>query len=190
MEAWPQPGQFAVVARGLVTIVIRSGDDTTRSTAKPGGINGRMRFDKEVQSLQPALKMGSRPHARHRSTQSAEEPGVPGLRGTGTGAGAAGPARGHCGDGHWTAALSRPAHKAEAVRAGLERAGLGHRYLPPYSPDLNPIEPAWSKLKARLRTKGARSREALDVALGPALRTITAQDARGWFRLCGYGPAN
>ena len=84
--------------------------------------------------------------------------GVPGLRGTGTGAGAAGPARGHCGDGHWTAALSRPAHKAEAVRAGLDRVGLGHCYLPPYSPDSNPIEPAWSKLKARLRTKGAPAR--------------------------------
>lgn len=103
---------------------------------------------------------------------------------------AAGPARGHCGDGHWTAPLSRPAHKAEAVRAGLDRVGLGHRYLPPYSPDFNPIEPAWSKLKARPRTKGARTREALDTALGPALRTITAQDARGWFRLRGYGPAN
>ena len=83
-----------------------------------------------------------------------------------------------------------PAHKAEAVRAGLDRVGLGHCYLPPYSPDFNPIEPAWSKLKARLRTNGARTREALDTALGPALRTITAQDARGWFRLCGYGPAN
>jgi transposase len=78
------------------------------------------------------------------------------------------------------------AHKAEAVRGALDRAGLGHRYLPPYSPDLNPIEPAWSKLKTRLRAVGARSREALDAALGPALATITAQDARGWFRLAGY----
>ena len=76
------------------------------------------------------------------------------------------------------------------VRAALDRAGLGHRYLPPYSPDLNPIEQAWSKLKTRLRAQGARSREALDAALGPTLRTITAQDARGWFCLCGYGPTN
>ena len=83
-----------------------------------------------------------------------------------------------------------PAHKAEAVRGALDRAGLSHRYLPPYSPDLNPIEQAWSKLKARLRAEGARSREALDAALGPALATITAQDARGWFRLAGYAPAN
>ena len=82
------------------------------------------------------------------------------------------------------------AHKAEAVRAALDRAGLGHRYLPPYSPDLNPIEQAWSKLKARLRAEGARSREALETALGPALAAITGQDARGWFRLGGYAVAN
>jgi transposase len=82
------------------------------------------------------------------------------------------------------------AHKAEAVRAALDRAGLSHRYLPPYSPDLNPIEPAWSKLKARLRALGARTREALDEALGPALAAITARDARAWFRLAGYAAAN
>jgi transposase len=83
------------------------------------------------------------------------------------------------------------AHKAEAVRSTLDRAGLSHRYLPPYSPDLNPIEQAWSKLKARLRASGARSREALEEALGPALATITARDAHGWFRLAGYvAPAN
>jgi transposase len=82
------------------------------------------------------------------------------------------------------------AHKAEAVRSALDRAGLGHRYLPPYSPDLNPIEQAWSKLKTRLRAEGARSREALDAALGPALAAITGQDAPGWFRLGGYACAN
>ena len=83
------------------------------------------------------------------------------------------------------------AHKAEAVRSTLDRAGPSHRYLPPYSPDLNPIEQAWSKLKARLRANGARSREALEEALGPALATITARDAHGWFRLAGYvAPTN
>jgi transposase len=82
------------------------------------------------------------------------------------------------------------AHKAEAVRGALDRAGLAHRYLPSYSPDMNPIEPAWSKLKTRLRAVGARSREALEAALGPALATITAQDARGWFRLAGYPAAD
>ena len=79
-----------------------------------------------------------------------------------------------------------PAHKAEAVRDALDRAGLGHRYLPPYSPDLNPIEQAWSKLKARLRAEGARSREALEAGLGPALAALTDRDACGWFRLAGY----
>jgi transposase len=78
------------------------------------------------------------------------------------------------------------AHKAEAVRGALDRAGLAHRYLPPHSPDLNPIEPCWSKLKTRLRAEAARSREALEAALGPALAAITARDARGWFRLAGY----
>ena len=77
-----------------------------------------------------------------------------------------------------------PARKAEAVRDALDRAGL--RHPPPYSPDPNPIEQAWSKLKTRLRAEGARSREALEQALGPALAAITARDARGWFRLCGY----
>ena len=83
-----------------------------------------------------------------------------------------------------------PAHKAEAVRDALGRAGLDHRYLPAYSPDLNPIEQTWSKLKTRLRAVGARSRQALDQALGPALAAITAQDARGWFRLAGYPAAD
>jgi transposase len=78
------------------------------------------------------------------------------------------------------------AHKAEAVRSALDRVGLSYRYLPPYSPDLNPIEQAWSKLKASLRATGARSREALEEALGPALATISARDASGWFRLAGY----
>jgi transposase len=82
------------------------------------------------------------------------------------------------------------AHKAEAVRAALEAAGISYRYLPAYSPDLNPIEPCWSKLKAHLRAVGARSKEALDAALGPALDAITAQDARGWFRHAGYPAPN
>ena len=82
------------------------------------------------------------------------------------------------------------AHKAAKVREALDRAGLAHRYLPSYSPDLNPIERAWSKLEARLRAVGARSREALEAALGPALATITARDARAWFRLGGYPAAD
>jgi transposase len=82
------------------------------------------------------------------------------------------------------------AHKAEAVRAALEAAGIAYRYLPAYSPDLDPIEPCWSKLKTLLRTVGARSREALEQVLGPALDAITAEDARGWFRHAGYTAPN
>jgi transposase len=82
------------------------------------------------------------------------------------------------------------AHKAEAVRHAFEAAGIDYRYLPAYSPDLNPIEPCWSKLKGRLRAEAARSLDALDAALGPALDTITAEDARGWFRLAGYPAPN
>ena len=79
------------------------------------------------------------------------------------------------------------AHKAEAVRQALTAARIDHRYLPAYSPDLNPIEPCWSKLKTRLRAEEARTLDALEAELGPALATITAQDAQSWFRLCGYG---
>jgi transposase len=77
-------------------------------------------------------------------------------------------------------------HKAAAARAALDRAGLARRYLPPYSPDLNPIEQAWSKLKEGLRQFSPRTFEALDNALPSALATITATDARNWFQHCGY----
>ena len=77
-------------------------------------------------------------------------------------------------------------HKAAAARRALDRAGLERRYLPPYSPDLNPIEQAWSKMKERLRQAGARGIEALDDAVPDALAGITAADASAWFRHCGY----
>jgi transposase len=79
-----------------------------------------------------------------------------------------------------------PAHKAPRVRALLDRSGFGYRYLPAYSPDLNPIEPAWAKVKAELRRVAARTVEALHGACGPALAAITPQDAAGFFRHCGY----
>jgi hypothetical protein len=79
------------------------------------------------------------------------------------------------------------AHKAPRVRALLGRSGFGHRYLPAYSPDLNPIEPAWAKVKAALRRVAARTADTLHEALGPALASITPQDAAGFFRHCGYG---
>jgi transposase len=79
------------------------------------------------------------------------------------------------------------AHKVAGVRALIEAAGATLLYLPPYSPDLNPIEKAWSKLKQFLRTAKARSAEALDEALVEALKTITPDNAAAWFRHCGYG---
>ncbi len=77
-------------------------------------------------------------------------------------------------------------HRAAAVRDALRRADLAHRYLPAYSPDMNPIEPAWSKLKGRLRAVAPRTIEALDAALPDALSTITPEDTCAWFRHCGY----
>lgn len=59
-------------------------------------------------------------------------------------------------------------------------------FLPPYSPDLNPIEKMWSKVKQFLRQAKARTQEALEVAIKQALATITAADAQGWFESCGY----
>jgi transposase len=82
------------------------------------------------------------------------------------------------------------AHKTAAVRALLDDAGFAYRYLPRYSPDLNPIEPAWAKVKGRLRKAGARTVDELHAAIGPALAAISAQDARGFFRHAGYGRPN
>jgi transposase len=78
------------------------------------------------------------------------------------------------------------AHKAAIVRRALEAAGIGYRYLPAYSPDMNPIELAWSKLKANLRARAARSREALERAIPEAIATVTPSNAQGWFRHAGY----
>ena len=79
-----------------------------------------------------------------------------------------------------------PAHKAPKVRALLDRSGFAYRYLPAYSPDLNPIEPAWAKVKAELRRVAAHTVDALHEALGPALAAITPQHAAGFFRHRGY----
>lgn len=78
------------------------------------------------------------------------------------------------------------AHKTPAVRALLDGSGFAYRYLPSYSPDLNPIEPSWAKLKGKLRAVAARTADALHKALGPALDAVTAQDALGYFRKSGY----
>ena len=82
------------------------------------------------------------------------------------------------------------AHKGERVRELVEARGCELLFLPAYSPDLNPIEEAFSKVKALLRRAEARTREALIEALGRALDAVTAQDARGFFGHCGYRPAD
>lgn len=79
-------------------------------------------------------------------------------------------------------------HKADEVRELIEGAGCRLRLLPPYSPDLNPIEQTWSKLKGLLRSAAARTKEALEEALTAVIEQITAADARGWFAHCGYQP--
>ena len=78
------------------------------------------------------------------------------------------------------------AHKdAEAIRL-MESAGAEVWFLPPYSPDLNPIEKMWSKVKEFLRNAKGRTEELLFDAIAAALKTITAEDAQGWFSSCGY----
>ncbi len=79
-------------------------------------------------------------------------------------------------------------HKGARVRQLIEDKGCQVLFLPAYSPDLSPIEEAFSKIKAFLRRTGARTREALEEAICQALLTVTAQDAQGWFRHCGYLP--
>src|SRR3954452_3554042 len=78
------------------------------------------------------------------------------------------------------------AHQTPKVRGLLDRSGLPYRYLPSYSPDLNPLEPAWAQVKAELRRVAARAPEELYRALGPALDRVSAENAGPYFRHCGY----
>ena len=77
-------------------------------------------------------------------------------------------------------------HKAVGIQQAIARRGARLRYLPPYSPDLSPIERCWSKVKTALRQAKARTRAALDTAIRGALVSVTSSDAQGWFRHCGY----
>lgn len=79
------------------------------------------------------------------------------------------------------------AHKGHKVRELIERSRCEVLYLPHYSPDLNPIEEAFSKIKGILRKIQARTREAVVGAMGAAISLVTAWDARGFFEHCGYG---
>lgn len=78
------------------------------------------------------------------------------------------------------------AHKGTKIRELIEAQGCELVFLPPYSPDLNPIEEAFAKVKALLRRAGARTREILMEEMGRALETVTVRDARGFFEHCGY----
>ena len=77
-------------------------------------------------------------------------------------------------------------HYRETGITMIEAAGATAKFLPPYSPDFNPIESCWSKIKEMLRRAQARTREALDVAVANAVDAVTPDDAVGWFRGCGY----
>jgi len=77
-------------------------------------------------------------------------------------------------------------HKSPEIREMIQAAGAELWYLPPYSPDLNPIEKMWSKVKTCLRGSKARGTEELYQAIRQALQEIKPQDARSWFESCGY----
>jgi len=81
-------------------------------------------------------------------------------------------------------------HHDKRVRVLIEEAGCTLVYLPAYSPDLTPIEQAFSKIKEYLRRVGARTQEALDAAITAALASVTVQDAIGWFTHCDYRPSS
>ena len=79
-------------------------------------------------------------------------------------------------------------HHAKAVKNLLDSSGVRYIYLPPYSPDLNPIEKLWSKVKAFLRKFKARTLDALPNAIRCAFQTVSPSDCSGWFHSCGYSP--
>ncbi|HBF33589.1 TPA: hypothetical protein DDW35_03390 [Candidatus Sumerlaeota bacterium] len=79
-----------------------------------------------------------------------------------------------------------PTHHSALARAAIEAVGAEILPLPPYSPDLNPIEKMWSKVKSLLRSTQARTQDELYEAIAFALKSVTAEDAKGWFQACGY----
>ncbi len=80
------------------------------------------------------------------------------------------------------------AHRTARVRELVEARGAELVFLPSYSPDLNPIEEAFSKIKNTVRKAGARTREALNEAISEAMSAVTLEDVAGWFSHCGYEP--
>ena len=81
-----------------------------------------------------------------------------------------------------------PAHKGDLIRKAIETTGATLRFLPPYSPDLNPIENAFSKLKAGLKKIAARTVTSLDDAIAEVLPTISPNDSKNFFIKAGYSP--
>ena len=77
-------------------------------------------------------------------------------------------------------------HKSKRVEKAIEEAGASLIYLPPYSPDLNPIEECWSKVKTYLRSRAVREKSKLQAALKAAFATITHENIKGWFNHAGY----
>ena len=80
------------------------------------------------------------------------------------------------------------AHRTARVRELVEARGAELVFLPSYSPDLNPIEEAFSKIKNTVRKAGARTREALNEAISEVMSAVTLEDVAGWFSHCGYEP--
>ncbi len=81
-----------------------------------------------------------------------------------------------------------PAHKVSGARAAIERAGARLLFLPPYSPDFNPIEQAFAKIKALLRNAAARTLPALEAAIASALDALTPDECANYFTNAGYDP--
>jgi transposase len=79
-------------------------------------------------------------------------------------------------------------HKSALAQRLVEEAGCRSVFLPPYSPDMNPIEMMWSKLKVHLRAMAARTQESLDAAISSGLFTVSTLDALGWFTAAGFSP--
>lgn len=77
-------------------------------------------------------------------------------------------------------------HKVSGIEELISSCGAKVEYLPPYSPDLNPVENMWSKIKSFLRKVKKRDKESLFEAVGDALSSVSSQDAAGWFQFCGY----
>jgi transposase len=92
----------------------------------------------------------------------------------------------HLGPGKVVLLDNVPFHHRESIQERIEECGATVKFLPPYSPEFNPIEECWSKLKTWLRKRSARTVPALQDALTEAIQHVTSSDAEGWFRHAGY----